>query len=307
MRTVTLPLLAVLGLCSLNTARAADLDYDYLRGAEYEPVPAPVQVIDWSGVYVGGHGGFTSTSLGFGNTAQPIVANDLRQTSVEGQYRVSTLLSSNASQRANGTSFGALAGYNIQFDEIVLGIEADYTHFGLSGAVSDTISRQMVTNDGFVNYVNLASSSRTKLEDYATLRARAGYAFGNVLPFVTGGFAIGSAQVTDHVSVQVAGYDQTTYKANQAISDGAKSAYVGRYGYSSFDANYPNAGILSAPDVFNRAKTKIVGGFSAGTGIEYAITPNILLRAEYQYVIFDAFDGHKVNLNTVRGGAAVKF
>jgi outer membrane protease len=39
MRTVTLPLLAVLGLCSLNTARAADLDYDYLRGAEYEPVP----------------------------------------------------------------------------------------------------------------------------------------------------------------------------------------------------------------------------------------------------------------------------
>ncbi|WCS28279.1 outer membrane beta-barrel protein [Methylobacterium sp. NMS14P] len=305
MRTVTFPLLAVLGLCGVNTARAADLDYDYLRGADYDPVPAPV--VDWSGVYVGGHGGFTSTSLGFGNTAQPIVANDLRQTSVESQYHVSTLMSSNANRRVNGTSFGAFVGYNIQFDEIVLGIEADYTHFGSGGAVTDTIGRQMVTNDGFVNYVNLASSSRTKLNDYATLRARAGYAFGNILPFVTGGFAIGSAQIADHVSVQVAGYDQTTYRANQAITDATKPAFVGRYGYSSFDASNPNAGILSDPLVFNRAKTKIVGGFSAGTGVDYAITPNILLRAEYQYVLFDAFDGHKVNLNTVRAGAAVKF
>lgn len=39
MRTVTFPLLAVLGLCGVNTARAADLDYDYLRGAEYETAP----------------------------------------------------------------------------------------------------------------------------------------------------------------------------------------------------------------------------------------------------------------------------
>jgi outer membrane immunogenic protein len=306
MRTVTFPLLAVLGLCGVTTARAADLDYDYLRGAEYDTVAAPVPVIDWSGFYVGGHGGFTSTSLGFGNTVQPIVANDLRQTAVESQFRVSTLLSSNASQRVNGTSFGALAGYNMQFDEIVLGIEADYTHFGSFGAVRDSIGRQMVTSDGFVNYVSLASNSSTKLDDYATLRARAGYAFGNFLPFVTGGFAIGSAQITDRVSVQVAGYDQTTYKANQAIADGSKPAYVGRYGYNAFDPNNPEVGLL-APDVFNRTKTKIVGGFSAGTGIEYAITPNILLRAEYQYVIFNAFDGHKVNLNTVRGGAAVKF
>ncbi|MGH1587515.1 hypothetical protein ACRBEV_03075 [Methylobacterium phyllosphaerae] len=39
MRSVTFPLLAVLGLCGMNTARAADLDYDYLRGAEYDPIP----------------------------------------------------------------------------------------------------------------------------------------------------------------------------------------------------------------------------------------------------------------------------
>ena len=62
MRTVTFPLLAVLGLCGVPSAQAADLDYDYLRGAEYDPIPAPV-AIDWTGVYVGGHGGYTSGGL----------------------------------------------------------------------------------------------------------------------------------------------------------------------------------------------------------------------------------------------------
>ncbi len=305
MRNVTLPLLVVLGLGGLNSARAADLDYDYLRGAEYDPAPA--HVIDWSGVYLGGHGGYTSTSLGFGNTAQGIVANHLRQTYLETEGSISTLLSSHASKRVNGTGFGAFAGFNAQFGEIILGIEADYTHFGVSGTFYDEIGRSKVTSDGYLNYANLTSAPHTKVDDYATLRARAGYAIGNFLPFVTGGFALGSAQVTDRVTIQTAGYDQTTYKANQAITDGSKPAYVGRYGFTSFDANNPGAAVLADPYVYAHGKTKIVGGFAGGAGVEYAITPNIILRGEYQYVLFNDFDGHKVNLNTVRGGAAVKF
>jgi outer membrane immunogenic protein len=31
------------------------------------------------------------------------------------------------------------------------------------------------------------------------------------------------------------------------------------------------------------------------------------VRGEYQYVQFQDFNGHKAELNTVRGGAAVKF
>ncbi len=50
-----------------------------------------------------------------------------------------------------------------------------------------------------------------------------------------------------------------------------------------------------------------MAGVALGAGLEFALTSNIVLRGEYQYILFNDFDGHKVNVNTVRGGAAVKF
>lgn len=305
MRCVSLVLLT-LGAAGLNTARAADLDEDFLRGPQYEaPLYAPV--IDFSGFYIGGHGGYSSTSLGFRNTGQPIVADYLRQTVVETEMKASGLLTSSANRRVGGTSYGAFAGFNVQFDQAVLGIEADYTHFGLSGGVFDAIGRTMTTSDGYFNIVGLSSGSQTRIQDYGTVRARAGYAFGNLLPFVTGGAAIGSAQVSDRVTVQTAGYDQATYRANQTPANAAAPAYVNNYGYSHFSQTNPGAGVLADPYVYSRTKTKVVAGIALGAGLEYAITPGILLRAEYQYVLFNDFDGHKANVNTVRGGAALKF
>lgn len=298
-------LLSLFAFGAIGTAQSADLDYDYLRGADFDPPPAPV--IDWSGFYIGGHGGWSTHSLGYGNTAQPIVASYLRQTVAEAELSASTLLSTPTSKRVFGASYGAYAGFNAQFDDIVLGIEVDYTHFGLGGGVSDAIGRYKTTSDGYNTLVNLTSNSSTKVTDYASLRARAGYAFGNVLPYVTGGLAVGSAQITDRVTIQNAGYDQATYKSNLALAAGATPAYVNRYGYSFFDPTNPGTAVLASPYVYNRTKTKTVAGIAAGAGIEYAITPNVLLRAEYQYVLFNSFDGHKANINTFRGGAAVKF
>lgn len=298
-------LLSLLAFGVVGPAQSADLDYDYLRGADYDPAPA--QVVDWTGFYIGGHGGWSTHSLSYGNTARPIVASYLRQTVAESELSASSLLSTPSSKRVFGASYGAYAGYNAQFDDIVLGIEVDYTHFGLGGGVSDQIGRYKTTSDGYNTLVDLTSASSTKVTDYASLRARAGYVFGNVMPYVTGGLAVGSAQISDRVTIQNAGYDQATYKANLALSNGATPAYVNHYGYSYFSQTNPEASILASPYVYNRTRTKTVAGVAAGAGIEYAITPNVMLRAEYQYVLFDAFDGHKSNVNTFRGGAAVKF
>lgn len=303
MRTVTFLALAGLSLCAVTAAQAADLDYGVLRGPDYEPA-APV--VDWGGLYFGAHGGYTSASLGFTNTAQPIVASYMRSTIIESEMQASTLLSPQ-SRRADGTSFGAYAGINFQFDETVLGIEADYTHAGIGNLVADGIARTKVTSDGYFSTVSLTSAASTKIEDYGTIRARAGYAIGSFLPFVTGGFAIGRAQVYDKVTVQSYAYDQATYKANQAITDGSAPAYVGRYGYSSFNQNAPASGVPNAPYLYSRTRTKVVGGITLGGGLEFELTQNIVLRGEYQYVLFNDFDGHKANINTVRGGAAVKF
>ncbi|GEP00317.1 outer membrane protein [Methylobacterium haplocladii] len=301
MRTLTIGFLAATTLGCLSTAQAADLDYDYLRGPEYEPVTT--QIIDWSGGYVGGHGGYSSSAFGFKNVFQPIVANALRATVIESDMSASSLLSTH-DVRKGGTSYGVFAGYNMQFDEAVVGIEFDYSRFDIAGVSADAIGRTKVTTDGYQSTAILSGTSRTKIEDLGTIRARAGYAIGSFLPFVTGGLAIGRARIGDSVDVQAYAYDRTTYQSNVTNS---QSAYVGRYGYSSFDPTNPGAGVPAPANSYGSRKTKVVGGFTLGAGLEYAITSNILLRGEYQYVLLNDFDGHKININTVRGGAAYKF
>lgn len=262
MRVRSLAVLA-LSLAGPSSALAADLDYDFLRGSDYDP-PAAVAAIDWSGVYLGGHAGYSSAAVGYKNAYQQTLADYFRARDIETEFGVSTLLTA-PSQRVGGTTFGAFAGYNVQLDDIVVGIEGDYTRFDNRSFSRDSIASSVTTSSGINERVFLTGLSRTDIQDYGTLRARAGYALGSFLPFVTGGLAIGRATVYDQIGV-------------------------------------PSE--ISRP---SRPKVKTVGGLALGGGLEYAITPSILLRAEYQYVLFNDFDGHKANINTVRGGAAVKF
>lgn len=311
MRIATLGLLAV--LASASAAAAADLDYGYLRGADDGYAPAPV--IDWSGFYIGGHGGYSSAGLGFRNSLNSGFAQHFRATAVEREYNVSSLLSL-TSRRTEGTSFGAFAGYNVQFDDVVFGFEVDYTSFNRGATSSDFIGRQFLTQGGMEETVRLWGDSATKIEDFGTLRARAGYAVGSFLPYVTGGVAIGRAVITDNGYVQNFGFDNNAYTSNLSQTTGTAAA-VYNHGYTSFNPShpYPNSSPLgekqtvAAPReaVVAQSKSKAVGGVALGAGLEFAVTSNIILRGEYQYVLFDDFDGHKANINTVRGGAAVKF
>lgn len=307
-------IVSLLALSAAGTAQAADLDYDYLRGADYDPPPAPT--IDWSGVYVGAHGGYTSGAFSQHNAVQSTLASYFANRDIESQYNVSNWVSLPGS-RGRGASYGAFAGYNFQIDDVVIGVEADYTHTGLTTASFYQIARNMTTTGGMLENVAFNATSKTEIEDYGTIRGRAGYAMGNFLPYVTGGLAVGQVRFTDSVAVQNYGYNATTYSANQALTTGLPQAVV-NHGYTSFNQNYPQpyttpagGGVQTVPaaatNLVANNRTKTVGGFAVGFGLEYAITPQILLRGEYQFVKFQSFNGHEAELNTVRGGAAVKF
>ncbi|MEH3117001.1 MAG: outer membrane beta-barrel protein [Methylorubrum populi] len=299
MRGATLALLAAV---LTSPALAADLDYGVLRGSD-DDYDAPAPIVDWSGFYVGGHGGYSSASLGFGNSFQTIVGNALRQTVAESEMNASQLLAPRATH-VNGGSYGAFVGVNYQFDDVVVGIEADYTYLGRVGGTFDQISRFMNTTDNYRTTVSLTGRATTKIEDYGTVRGRLGYAFGSFLPYVTGGLAVGRAVVSDTVDVQNYGYDRAAYAANQS---GGTQTYINNYGYSVFNQGDP-AGSIPAPGIVHGATKKVtIAGIALGAGLEYAITSNFLLRGEYQYVLFNDFQGHKAELNTVRGGAAIKF
>jgi outer membrane immunogenic protein len=76
----------------------------------------------------------------------------------------------------SGGMIGGTIGYNWQFGTWVLGLEgdADWANIKGSGVYSDT-----------------------KNEFLSTVRGRVGYAFDRVMPYVTGGLAVGSVKVSD--------------------------------------------------------------------------------------------------------------
>jgi outer membrane immunogenic protein len=198
---VRLGLLAFCAALALTVgARAADLTGDSARDkgpALYAPPPA----FSWTGFYVGATAG----------------GNFGRQT-LNGPY-------GGWSANSGGFVGGGVAGFNYQMPDsnVVLGGEAD-----LQGSTLRADYGALATPAE-----TLRSTSR--LDWWGSARARLGLSFGNVLPFVTGGFAYGDA------------HDQITLGANNFGAGGVRT------------------------------------GWTAGAGVEYALTRNLTAKAEYLY------------------------
>ena len=115
---------------------------------------------DWSGLTVGFHAGYAGGTYGPGTN--PLLAR--------GEFFPPGIL---------GLIGGWSVGLNRQLpNNIVLGVEADVSFGGPPDQARQTLQPFSTSTD----YL-------------ATLRGRVGYAFGPVLPYVTGGFALGGTQI----------------------------------------------------------------------------------------------------------------
>jgi outer membrane immunogenic protein len=123
------------------------------------------------------------------------------------------------------------------------------------------------------------AQSSLKLVDYATLRGRAGYAFGQFLPYAVLGAAVGRFNYTSSATVTA------------SVANATTGATFG-----------PNTETQS-----NNKANAIVGGFAAGLGVDVAVLPNVFLRAEWELVAFAPVSGMRSNINTGRVGIGVKF
>ena len=103
-------------------------------------------------------------------------------TTIEGQMGVSSWAPSpnlgKLSLRASGG--GAFAGYNWQWDDVIFGVEASYLHGGFGGSVTaaGTRSSGSALSDNYYHQVTATSQAAISIKDMATLRVRAGYAYG---------------------------------------------------------------------------------------------------------------------------------
>src|SRR5690606_7649561 len=121
--------------------------------APADPLPMLPQAYNWNGFYLGLNAGY-----GFSGDADFLGTTD----------------GATGNADLDGFLGGVQIGHNWQNGSWVLGLEADIQYSDVSGSVAG--GGVELTND---------------LDYFGTVRARVGYAFDNVLPYITGGFAYG--------------------------------------------------------------------------------------------------------------------
>lgn len=159
--TKTLAASALVALVAAGTvpAGAADL-------GPYRPQSAPVVYDDapirptWRGFYVGLNGGYA-----WGSTDPVVVTGGAAGGAM-------------AAIDPEGWLGGAQLGYNAQFGNFVLGVEADL----MGGNVEGTTS-------GIIGAPAFTAAAASEMNWLSTIRARAGVSTGNVLLYATGGVA----------------------------------------------------------------------------------------------------------------------
>jgi outer membrane immunogenic protein len=269
-------------LMSPAVAFAADLDI--LRGSESV---GPALFTKWSGFYFGGQAGYNNVNTDFSRATTPLVSFSLRELALEQQDSVSSWpVLGNASNSAVG--YGGFVGYNTQWQDLILGLEANYNYANITSTATEIpISRQ--TSAGGNSYdVTVAGTANLRLIDYTQLRARAGWVFNNFLPYGFVGVAIGRADysISSHVFGQQNPASPPVVPCNTVATP------------NCVDFSYSNtAGQNSA----------LMYGFSVGGGLDFALTPNVFVRGEFEYVRFAPLADITVAVMSGRVGAGVKF
>lgn len=264
---------------AVQSAQAADLpDLPILRGSL--PDGLSTRTVNWQGYYIGGQAGYGSADMDFSNSSSDQLSRLLANTVIENGMGVSQwpLATGKTSQRQS--AFGGFVGYNGQWDDVVLGVEASYMHGNFNGSSTATVSRISggVLGDGNFHAVSATSIASQEITDMATLRGRAGYVVGSFLPYMFGGFAMGNANIVRAVTV----------------SD--------RWGPTQA------AALAAAPAVLSANTTQhnhLLVGYSAGLGVDISLMAGLFLRAEWEYAHFSG--SVDTSINTVRAGLGYKF
>ena len=221
-------------------AQATDLP---LRGSAPTFDPPPPPVFSWTGPYVGLNVGAAAGGDFFVKTVDPMPRADFKTS-------------------LGGFTAGGTLGYNHQFTPgsgFVIGLEVDGSYAGLHNRTSLALP-----GTGFSASGGLDTDSFI-----VSLRGRAGYAFGPMLAYATGGWAVSELGVSGRLSVPAVGLGPF----------GRFPGYAGSY-----------------------AKSMPIDGYTVGAGLEYAITPDVSLKAEYLYADLDRtvnrrFEGVRLHFN----------
>ncbi len=261
---------------ALLAGPALAADYPVLRGTHAPSLPPPPVIesapaVDWNGLYVGAFGIATQAQTRGRNTLLPLVNTTLAGNPITAPYAPVTpagqLAVGNRSTRSTG--FGAFVGYNIASEDALLGLEADFSWLNSRANLVSIVPPATPPLFGEARFAE--AQSQTRIDQLATVRARAGLIFGSFMPYVTGGFAWANANIRDAATLDLIGAPPGSTRVS-----------------------------------VNAQRNAILSGYTIGAGLE-ARFGGLLLRGEYLYTALEGSRTGRVDLNQARVGAGVAF
>jgi outer membrane immunogenic protein len=198
-----------------NIAQAADMpDLPFLRGGLTDGLIS--SKVNWQGYYIGGQASYGSNT----SKVSPTANSDLQAT-YNRPAGVDYVWLQLPNAHSNTTGFGGFFGYNSQWDDVVVGIEANYIHDGIR-SISDSFGVRYNPDLSFQSLTH--STAVVKLSDFGSLRVRGGYVMGCFLPYLFVGTGFGSQTVDRSISA-------FPYPLLPGTSAASKTKLV--YGYSA--------------------------------------------------------------------------
>jgi len=267
-----------------TSALAADYETDFptLRGST-PYIPAPPRHVDWSGAYGGGQIGYGSSFMDFSRAGGSITAFDSSNAFTAPFGSVSSWVSL-GTDNARGATYGAFIGYNWQWDDLILGLEANYNHTNLFGSATDSqcyntpavsgCSSAIVLGDGNPYNATVTAAAAMRITDYGTARLRAGWVNDNWLPYAMIGLALGRVEISK-------------YATATGTPTGAGAAFT------------RTEGTVGSP--------MLAWGYSAGLGVDFLLFTNVFVRAEYEFVKFFLVSDFRSQIHNGRLGVGFKF
>ncbi|AGF74073.1 hemin binding protein [Bartonella australis AUST/NH1] len=268
---------SVFALVAASSAQAADI----MVPRQPEPTVPPVVVaptFSWTGFYLGGQIG------SFSGKTDTSRFSDGKTIPFDKEF----------SPKLSGFIGGFYAGSNVDLGNgLIFGVDTDI----IWADKKDTRSKERKISAGQVDKVtqileefgakipekhsvegDILGTALTLKEKWAgATRARVGFAMDRIMPYIAGGVA---------------------YARMQAIAS-----------YSLKGADSPT--VIASGDISDDKKT--MTGYTIGGGVDFAVTDNVMMRAEYRYSDFGKkkFSQDKLEINhktnDFRVGVAYKF
>jgi opacity protein-like surface antigen len=283
-------------------AQAADMpDLPALRGGFTEGLSRTR--VNWDGFYVGGQIGYESANMDFSRSIVGLSNSIFRNSVLQQPTSQWSVLTPNGAQ---GNSFGAFIGRNWQWDDIVVGVEANYRYVNkITSSSMNTISLVIANpagsspppNHTYSYYTTLTGAAQVTIKDVTTFRGRAGWAAGNWLPYAFGGIAVGRMDAQRSVSSNVTLRDDETVTTVDAFGN------VTTFSLAPVYSPVPSVSLTADEKKVNA----YVVGWTGGLGFEYCLWGGMFMRAEYEYTKFTPIKNTPIAMNSARLGIGYKF